>query len=920
MKNRDDISRQLGPDFPTTFQEPVFGWLGTHDPAISPIIGVCTLSVRVGDPRNPEVDKTLCSPMKMAYLASIIRHNLKVELVRNYRGDFVIKDVDIYQEIANFAGAYPQPNIIVDLEGEGITGILPLDHGGTDADLSETGAATHFLRQASTGAAITVGAIVSADLTAALTTPPAIGGTTPAAGTFTTLTANTALNVATYAQFTEQGSTPGVPGSAAGRLYARDVLGFTRMGFIDANGVIIDISRDRTIEVNNATGSTIAALRVGRVNGASGSTPFQPTVTPAQGNSVANADGVLGVTIASINNGSNGRIMLHGLLSIDTSGFAGVGPVYIDPTTAGVLTLTKPTAPNVARRVGYVLRANASGLILIDPGEIDTDTTYSVFTGATGGADGTTGLVPQPLTGQQNRILTGDGTWKATMDSVVIGGTTPVAGTFTPLTVKAAAATNRDLEWRSGSSLRWIARVNATAEGGSNAGSDFELKGYADDGTTLLFTPFSIVRSTGAVTVTTFNTTGQVIFNDAGADVDFRVEGDTDANLFFVDASADRVGIGTNTPDAKLQIVGDVSVGNNTAAASLLIKPSATGTALIGIGSGRTGNGISEIDFYSDTGAVVDAYLRKSAGTTGLLELSNTAGELKLASASSGDVSFYTAGTLRGLFVSATGALQLQNEIQIGGALNHDGTTVGFFSVTPDTRPTSTEDIKDGLTRLGLLTGGGATPLATDNGFVDVGTAYYKVGAASNAGNDRLWQDSTDKMLAWQTASGLKMLPGGVIWKMVTATSAITATSETSITGGTVWGTLTIPANTCVAGTYMDLELTGLVTASAGRLRFVTKVDGTLYTSHQTSDITSGAARNFRYKETIKILDTSGTNNMILMGDYTSQNGGSGVVNGAVGTNNWSVGSSHTITIFVFWDTSPSGQSVTVHSGSLKIY
>jgi hypothetical protein len=46
-----------------------------------------------------------------------------------------------------------------------------------------------------------------------------------------------------------------------------------------------------------------------------------------------------------------------------------------------------------------------------------------------------------------------------------------------------------------------------------------------------------------AVSATTLNTSGQVVFNDAGADVDFRVEGDTDANLLFVDASADGWGL-----------------------------------------------------------------------------------------------------------------------------------------------------------------------------------------------------------------------------------------------------------------------------------------------------------------------------------------------------------------------------------------
>lgn len=46
------------------------------------------------------------------------------------------------------------------------------------------------------------------------------------------------------------------------------------------------------------------------------------------------------------------------------------------------------------------------------------------------------------------------------------------------------------------------------------------------------------------------------VFNDAGADVDQRMEGDTDANLFYLDASTDRIGIGTATPTTKLQVNG----------------------------------------------------------------------------------------------------------------------------------------------------------------------------------------------------------------------------------------------------------------------------------------------------------------------------------------------------------------------------
>ena len=38
---------------------------------------------------------------------------------------------------------------------------------------------------------------------------------------------------------------------------------------------------------------------------------------------------------------------------------------------------------------------------------------------------------------------------------------------------------------------------------------------------------------------------GANVWNDAGADIDQRMEGDTDVNLFFLDASTDRIGIGS---------------------------------------------------------------------------------------------------------------------------------------------------------------------------------------------------------------------------------------------------------------------------------------------------------------------------------------------------------------------------------------
>jgi hypothetical protein len=58
----------------------------------------------------------------------------------------------------------------------------------------------------------------------------------------------------------------------------------------------------------------------------------------------------------------------------------------------------------------------------------------------------------------------------------------------------------------------------------------------------------------------------ELVVNDGGANFDFRVEGDTDANLLVVDASTDRVGIGIAAPSAPFQMAksGYFRLGDDT--------------------------------------------------------------------------------------------------------------------------------------------------------------------------------------------------------------------------------------------------------------------------------------------------------------------------------------------------------------------
>ena len=81
---------------------------------------------------------------------------------------------------------------------------------------------------------------------------------------------------------------------------------------------------------------------------------------------------------------------------------------------------------------------------------------------------------------------------------------------------------------------------------------DFLLIGDTSDSNSLKKIPISGITSL----VSTFDADGAQVFNESGAAVDFRVEGDTEQNLLFVDGSADKIGIGTSSPASLLHIKG----------------------------------------------------------------------------------------------------------------------------------------------------------------------------------------------------------------------------------------------------------------------------------------------------------------------------------------------------------------------------
>ncbi len=80
------------------------------------------------------------------------------------------------------------------------------------------------------------------------------------------------------------------------------------------------------------------------------------------------------------------------------------------------------------------------------------------------------------------------------------GVTTLVSGSEDVLALSRAAGNARLIDFQTALSPRWKVGASATAEGGSNAGSNLEVYRYADDGS-FLDTALSITRASGAVNI-----------------------------------------------------------------------------------------------------------------------------------------------------------------------------------------------------------------------------------------------------------------------------------------------------------------------------------------------------------------------------------------------------------------------------------
>lgn len=198
--------------------------------------------------------------------------------------------------------------------------------------------------------------------------------------------------------------------------------------------------------------------------------------------------------------------------------------------------------------------------------------------------------------------------------------------------------------------------------------------------------------------------TSEVVFNDGGADIDFRIEGDTNANLFFVDAGNDRVGIGSSSPSEALTVSGKIQAttefksetGNdlrlNAGSANRDIFMQVNGSTLMTVqgSTGRVGIGTSTPN--SNGLLTIAGNLVFPSASQGLVDDTGnpiiqriTGGNIDIANGGWNNVRLYTASTERAridssgrLLVGTSTSVYSSSLLTVRGGIS---TSVGDFNL-----------------------------------------------------------------------------------------------------------------------------------------------------------------------------------------------------------------------------------------------
>jgi hypothetical protein len=436
--------------------------------------------------------------------------------------------------------------------------------------------------------------------------------------------------------------------------YTGQTLPAGRLQWDDGNGTLVlglkggisnmEIGLENMALCYNDEATTLTAGTVVYVSGSQGNRPsIKRAIATSDGYSVT----TLGIVSESILPGTEGFVTTFGMVNnLNTIGYSGGTPIWLSPTISGTFTAVKPKAPEHIVLLGYVVRVHASvGSIFVhisNGWEIDE-------------------LHDVRLNGRvQGDLLTysgynGSNVWvnsKTLNGSYTITGNTNIGGGLTASTISASTVSGNNL--------------------------------YVTGGTQSIFSGNS---SSDLVRITQTGTGNAFVVEDSN---------NTDSTPFVVDANGN-VGIGTTSPNAKLDVTGSI---NNTISGQTL--------------STSYNSPVNRLDINSNV-------------------------NLGFQAGASGGIFFYVDGsaTNRSLWLHPSSAVLIGNPTATSPNATLHVTNVGTqnsFLVEDDTNPDSTPFVIDANGRVGIGGVSLSEKLNIDGNVSLISSASTKINIESGAG------------------------------------------------------------------------------------------------------------------------------------------------------------------------------------------
>ena len=549
----------------------------------------------------------------------------------------------------------------------GVTGILPVANGGSGQSTAQAamntfaGAVTSGQYLRGDGTNVVMAALSAGDLSGTVAVSNGgtgqttytdgqllIGNSTGNTLTKSTLTAGTgisvtngsgaitiaATNLGTVTSVDASGGTTGMsftggPVTSSGTLTLAGTLD------VDNGGTGQTSYTDGQLLIGNSTGNTLAksTLTAGAgvtITNGSGSITISATGSGGTVTSVDVSGGTTGLTTSGGPVTGAGTITLAGTLALANGGTGQTSAQSAINSLAGAVTS------------GQYLRGNGTNVVMsaIQAGDVptlnqNTTGTASNVTGVVAIANGGTGQTTQQaalnaLSGTQTSgyYLRSNGTdvSMSALAAADLSGTVAVAnggtgqtsytdgqlliGNSTGNTLsKATITAGAGISVTNGNGSITIAATGGTGDVvGPASATDEALVRFDLTTGKLIQNSNATLTDAGALTLTN----GAVI-NEAGADSDTRIEGDTDANLVFVDASADFVGIGNSSPGSKLDVKGTLRLSGSTSGYVGLAPAAVAGTTTYTLPNADGTNG----QILSTNGSGSLSWVSASSGTPG---------------------------------------------------------------------------------------------------------------------------------------------------------------------------------------------------------------------------------------------------------------------------------------------------------------